>query len=324
MENPGLLKKLAECEYPEDFLVARLLGKKGDLPRDWELLMSSSNSLEGLAQSPFYPYVKKNAVSGMWNYLRHEHLWVYTRMNNKLRAAFNPYFIYQEIPALIKCLRCLYSKSEREDVVQHLHDSLLHTDLHDVLTGNRDFMDMLKALESCLCSRSKIFHGLNEEFEKKGMHALEMLLREKWLTYILQQKHIPKLKMFLQFMVDYHNCMALAKNIRWEMDTPFSYMKGGVIGPERFRRAHLRKTLDAVMNSFPITTTDESIPSVARLETILLSSITKQLRRWALQRTAAGTILFYLWEQFRYSRNISMLFNTVQLEDDTVSQGLIT
>jgi len=62
---------------------------------------------------------------------------------------------------------------------------------------------------------------------------------------------------------------------------------------------------------------------IQKLETSLLNFITKKLRNWSFQRTVAGDILFYLWEQFRYTRNISMVLNTALLDDVTVRKKIV-
>lgn len=323
MGNLSLLKKLGECEYPGDFLVARLHGKKGGLFRNWEFLIASSNPVETIQDSPFYPYLRKYAAAGIWRFLRNEHLWVYKRMNRQLRNIFGPYFVYHEINTLIKSLRYLYSKNEDEIIVQQLHNSLLHSDIQKVLTGSQDFSNMLNALESCLSSRSSIFYGLSTHYEKNGFRALELFLRETLLTFISLQNKSPMLKTFLQYMVDFHNCISLAKNIRWEIELEPVFINGGTLKPEKFKRTHLRKDLGAVLKSFPIHNQEEDVSSAAELETLLLSLITKKLRRWSYERTEIGDILFYLWEQFRYAKNISMVLNTIQLEDETVRKSII-
>ena len=323
MANLNLLKKLDACEYPADFLVARLHGKKGGLFRNWEFLVASSNPVESLQDSPFYPYLRKYAAAGIWRFLRNEHLWVYKRMNRQLRKNFSPYFAYHEISTLITCLRHLHGKCENEIVVQQLHNSLLHSDIQKVLAGSQDFTDMLVALELCLSSRSTIFCGLRVHYEKNGFLALETFLREKLLVYILLQNKSSMLKTFFQYMVDFHNCISLAKNIHWQIEQEPVFINGGTLEPEKFKRTYLRKDLGAVLKSFPITCPEEDVSSAAELETKLLSLITKELRRWSYGRTVAGDILFYLWEQFRYTRNISMVFHTIQLEDEQVSKSII-
>ena len=323
MGNPGLLKKLDECEYPEDFLVARLHGKKAGLFRNWEFLVASTNPLETLQDSPFYPYLRKYAAAGIWRFLRNEHLWVYKRMNRKLRTVFGPYFVWHEINTLIKSIRFLYGKSGEEIVAQLLHNSLLHTDIQKILTSGQNFTDMLNTLESSLLLRSTNFYGLKGQFEKHGFYALELFLREKLLSFILLKNQQPMLKTFFQYMVDFHNCIALAKNIRWQMEIEPVLMSGGTLVLERLKQIYLRKDLGAVLKSFPIPGRQETVSSPEELETILLCLITKELRKWSYQRTAAGDILFYLWEQFIYTRNISMVLNTIHLDDEQVSKSII-
>jgi len=323
MGNPSLLKKLDESEYPEDFLVARLHGKKGGLFQNWESLISSSNPVEKLQKSPFYPYLRKYAAAGIWRFLHNEHLWVYKRMNKKLRTIFAPYFVYHEINTLIKCLRYLYGKSEVEIVAQQLHYSLLHNDIQKVLTSGGDFTAILKALESSLVTRSSIFYGLSGHYEKNGFRTLELFLREKLLAFILLQKQPPLLKMFFRYMVDFHNCISLAKNIRWQIESEPVFMSGGTSKQEKFKRAFLSKDLTLVLKTFPISGKDVAVSSPAQLETILLETITKELRMWSYQRTGVLDILFYLWEQFRYTRNIGLVLSTIHLEDEYVSKSII-
>jgi hypothetical protein len=323
MANLNLLEKFDACEYPADFLVARLHGKKGGLFRNWEFLVASSNPVESLQDSPFYPYLRKYAAAGMWRFLRNEHLWVYKRMNRQLRENFSPYFAYHEISTLITCLRHLHGKCEDEIVLQQLHNSLLHSDIQKVLAGSQDFTNMLTALELCLSSISNIFLSLRVLYEKNGFCALESFLREKLFVYILLQNTSSMLKTFFQYIVDFHNCISLAKNIHWQIDQEPVFINGGTLEPEKFKRTYLRKDLGAVLKSFPIACPEVYVSSAAELETRLLSLITKELRRWSYRRTVAGDILFYLWEQFRYTKNISMVFHTLQLEDEQVGKSII-
>jgi len=323
MENPNLLKKLDECEYPGDFLVARLHGKKGGLFRNWEFLIASSNPLETLRDTSFYPYLKKYASAGLWRFLRNEHIWVYKRMNRKLRNLFEPYFVYHEINILIKSLRYLYSKSEVEIVVQQLHNSLLHGEIQKVLTSHQDFPDILEALESCLFTISSNFYGLSGLYEKNGFRALELFLRERLLAFILLQNQSPMLRMFLQYMVDFHNCISLAKTIQWQLELEPVFINGGTLKPETLKRIYLRKDLGVLLRFFPIPGRQEVVSSAAEIETLLLGLITKKLKRWSYQRTMPGDILFYLWEQFRYARNISMVLGTMDMEDEAVSKSII-
>ena len=323
MKRQGLLKTLDECEYPAEFLVARLLGKKGALFRNWEFLITSNDAVGSLQNTPFYAFLKKDAAPGIWRCLRHEYLWVYKRMNNKLRNHFEPYFVYQEINTFLVCLRYLSSRKEIEHVVQELHHSLLHNDIQDILSRNLDFVSILQALEFRLCTYSHFFNGLREHYEKKGIAALEIFMRNCFFASLLSCKQSPMVKCFLQYMVDFHNCISTAKVLRWQIEAEPPLISGGTVPVDRFTRAYFRKDLTPVLRYLHLKGADEAASTMQKLETALLSFISGKLQSWSFQRTVIGDVLFYLWEQYRYTRNISMVLNTMILDDEPVRESIV-
>lgn len=323
MRHLGLLKTLDECQYPAEFLVARLLGKKGALFHNWEFLITSNDAVESLQNTPFYAFLKKDAAPGIWRFLRQEYLWVYKRMNNKLRNHFGPYFVYHEINTLLVCLRYLSSKKEIDPVVQALHNSLLHNDIQDILTSNLDFVSILEALEFRLCAYSDLFNGLREHYEKKGIAALEVYMRDVFFASLLSWKQPSMVKGFLQYMVDFHNCISMAKTLRWQIEAEPTLISGGSMPVDRFKRAFFRKDLTPVLKYLHLKDPDGAASTIQKLETALLSFISGKLQRQALQRTVVGDVLYYLWEQYRYTRNISMVLNTMLLDDEPVRGSIV-
>ena len=323
MVNQRLLKTLAECEYPAEFLVARLLGKKGPLPRNWELLIASSDIVQYLLNTPFYPYLKKYGPSGMWRFLRNEYLWVYSRMNPDLRKTFSPYFVFHEQNILVVCLRYLESKEEIESVHQELQHSLLHNDIQKILTGGFDFITILQALESHLAKTHDSFGGLKKQYEDKGIAGLEFFIRNCFFTQILSERPRALLKSFFQYLIDFHNCMTLAKTLRWQIEAEPTLIPGGRIPDDRFRRAYFRKDMVPVLTFLHLDRIAETSADMQKLETAFLFFITKKLKKWSYQRTPIGDILFYLWEQYRYTRNISMVLSTPLLDDGIVREKIV-
>lgn len=323
MGNQGLLKILNECEYPAEFLVARLSGKKGTLFRNWEFLIDSSDAAASLQNSVFYAYLKKYGAPGIWRFLHNEHLWVYKRMNNTLRIQFAPYFASHESKTLVVYLRYLVNRQENRFDMPDLHSSLLHEDIQDILTSGLEFSAMLQQLELYLCSKSDHFKGLYQQYEKKGMTGLEIYLRDCFFACLLSHKQPTLLKTFLHYLADYHNCLTLAKTLRWQIDRKPALISGGTIPPESLQRAYSRKDLAPVLKFLHLKTPNEDAHSLQKLETSLLSFISLKLKRWSMQRTVVGEILLYLWEQYRYTRNISMVLNTIQVEDERVRENIV-
>jgi len=323
MTNSGLLIKLDECVYPEGFLVARLHGKLGGLFHDWDLLIANDKPAELLQDTALYSYLSNYGADGVWQFLRLEHKWIYKRMNNRLRIIFEPYFIFQEISSLMRTIRHIQAKHDEKVIMRQLEDSLLGIAIQEILSSGQDFHKTLHALEAYFTSKTNRFCGLSGQYEKNGLRGLEMFLREKFVALIMHQCNSPLLKTFFSYMIAFYNCMELAKSQRWEVAEEHVYLDGGTIRPEKFRRAHFKKNPDVVLKIFPIPGAAEESTSVIQLEKTLLCLITRVLRRWASQRTTVGEILFYLWEQYRYARNISMVVCTLQLKDEMVREGII-
>jgi hypothetical protein len=323
MRNQGLLKTLDECEYPADFLVARLLGKKGALFRNWEFLITGSDTVQSLQNTPFYPYLKKYAAPGIWRFLRNEHMWVYSKMNPSLRKNFTSYFVYHEINTLLVCLRYLHSRNEIEPVMQELHNSLLHNDIQDILTSGFDFAMLLNTLEACLSNHSSLFVGLRGRYENKGLAALELFIWDAFFAFIFSLNQPFQMKSFIQHLVDFHNSLSLAKTIRWQIEAEPSLISGGVVPLDRFKRAYFLKDMTPILRTLHLRNHKEVNATVQQLETALLNLITRKLQRKSYQRTVTGDILFYLWKQYCYTRNISMVLNTILLDDEPVRNSIV-
>ena len=323
MAKQPLLTSLAECEYPEEFLVARLRGKRGTLFRDWELLIASSDAVESLRNSAFYPYLKKYGIPGIWQFLRNEHLWVYSRMNKRLRNDFSSYFIYHEISTLLICLRFLSMMKTPERIPQELQNSLLHRDIQDILWSNLEFTAMLYKLELRLCAYSRHFAGLLSHYENKGITGLEGFIRDSFFASVFSLKLPLLLRNFYRYLIDFYNRVSVAKALRWESGAEPLIKPGGTIPTEGFNRAYIRKDIIPVLRFFRLDDPEVAASSLPKLETSLLRNITLKLKIWSYQRTTVADILFYLWEQYRYTRNISLILQTVLLDDEPVRESLV-
>lgn len=323
MTNRPLLKIVPEYDYPEEFLVARLLGKKGGLFHDWDALISSSDVLQFLRDMPFFPYLKRYSQSGIWHFLRHEHLWVYSRMNNRLRNHFSSYFAYHEIKTLNICLRNLWRRKTPEHIMQELSNSLLHNDIQNILRSADDFSRILHELEKRLCVYSQHFAGLVAHFEKKGFTGMEAFLWERFFAAIFSQNKPLLMQRFFRTLIDFHNCMSVAKSLRWETEAELSMIAGGSVPVERLRRAYFSKDLITVLGFLKLNEPENAVSNLPKLETSFLHYITFKLKYWSYQRTVVAAILFYLWEQYRYTRNISMILNTVLLPEESVRESVV-
>ena len=323
MSNQGLLKNPPKCEYPTEFLVARLQGKKSRLFQDWEKLLSRTDLQDFLLDTPFYPYLAEYGNGAMWRYLADEYQWVYVRMNPSLRKLFAPYFIFRQSESLLVSLRFLHKKGSLDEVGQQMGSSLLNNDLRAALTSGRDFTGVIEEAETQLCIISKDFNGLSDQYAENGFHGLETFLMERLIAYIASLQADRLLSSFVQRLVDHRNCLIDAKALRWKQKIAPRFLPGGTQAIDLFEKAFSKNDMRPIFKLFRVEYLPDALSSLSVLETALLNNITKTLKTWSRFRSATAYILFYLWEQFRYTRNISLILHTVMLDDELVSEHII-
>ena len=323
MPNQGILQNPPQSEYPTEFLVARLQGKKSRLFQNWEQLLSRTDLQELLQDTPLYPYLSEYGNVGAWRYLNYEHQWVYVRMNPALRKLFAPYFIFRQIESLLVSLRYLHRKGSLDEIKLQVNSSLLNNDLQAVLTSGMDFTEIIRELEIQLVSISKNFEGLSNKYMENGFPELEMFLKEVFFAHIASLQADQLLAAFFKRLIDHHNSLILAKTLHWKQKEIPRFLVGGTHAVELFEKAFFKNDLRPIFKLFRLDDLQNIQSSVSVMETALLKNITTMLKTWARFRSATAYILYYLWEQFRYTRNISMLLHTVMLDDELVAEHII-
>ncbi|MDH3332211.1 MAG: hypothetical protein OEL68_07790, partial [Desulfobulbaceae bacterium] len=173
------------------------------------------------------------------------------------------------------------------------------------------------------CTSSASFNGLRENYAKGGFAALEVFIRDCFFASLLSRKQPFMMKDFLQYMVDFHNCISMAKTLRWQIEAEPTLTSGGTVPLDRFNRAYFHKDLTPVLKYLHLKDADDAVSTIQKLETALLRFISRKLQSRFLQRTVVGDILFYLWEQYRYTRNISLVLNTMLLDDEPVRESIV-
>ena len=165
----SVLHKPPPSEYPTEFLVARLQGKKGRLFQDWDRLLSRTDLHELLRKTPLYGFFSDFGKVGIWRYLNHENQWVYIRMNPLLRKLFEPYFALQQAESLLASLRHIHSKGTLEDIEYQMTGSLLSKELMAILTSGKNISEIVSDLEIHLVAISEDFAGLNRSQKPNGV-----------------------------------------------------------------------------------------------------------------------------------------------------------
>ena len=303
--------------------MARLQGKKSRLFHNWEKLIFSSDLPKLLQDSPANQYLAEYNNLGVWRYLNHEYQWVFRRMNPSLRKTFGPYFVFQQMESLLVALRYLYKKGSSEELALLLNSTLLNHDVQEILLSKEEFSLILRKLEKELVRISKNFEGLSIRYRENGFADLEMSLKEDLFVHVSNMRTNKFLTAFFEKLIDNHNYIILAKSIRWKVKEKPCFLADGNLAIDLFEKSFAKQSLLHLARNFHLNVLQDAQPSVSAIETALLKNITGTLKTWSRFRSATAYILFYLWEQFRYTRNMSMLLHTAMVDDELVAEHII-
>jgi len=306
-ELMALLSRQAFAGYPDEYLLARLRGRRAKLGSEHH--------------SPA-------AVAGMtdadaWDRLRSEYRWVYRQMNAGLRLIFAPLFLWFELRTIILCLR-FRRRGERLQAAGLLPASLLAKRVQQTLETEGEPATVINDLASILATVAEPYRDLGELYRQRGGRELE----QRFVTLYLERMTVlplhPLLQEFFRALVDMRNLVTLAKQIRWQVNEPQAFIRGGEITPARLGKALTEGTatgLNALLAALP----DMSVlpPDQLNPEQQLYGWLTRKVRRLGRDPLGIGLILDYLWGCFVEAHDLSLTIHGQELESDTLRAELI-
>ena len=306
----NLLAELPQHNYPTDYLLARIKGRKSSIITDWTVYRSM-------------PLPEHFTQKEIWHLLLQEFRWVYLRMNKELRTTAAPLFFYFELRTLILCLRFKIGL-EDEKCGELLTASLLPNTVQTILKNGTGADNILYGLANYFTAISNRFTELPETFQQEGLKGIERMLLRCYLEYIVATKLHPVIKTFFKHLIDFHNIMGLAKCFRWEITTPPSFINGGTIPSQRLTKSLSRGTFTGVaFHRKPRLTRPITGEELALLEISLLRDLTKYQQRSGRNPTSMNQIIDYLWRRYIETRNIGLITHRSAISEDLLAKELI-
>jgi vacuolar-type H+-ATPase subunit C/Vma6 len=318
-----LLRHLEDRQYPVEYLLSRIRGRRSRLIYDWRPLIYDDAPLDYLASARYQGFVRDRSPEGIWRSLLAEYRWVYSQMNHAYREIFMPFFLYTELRTIFICLRHL--KEEKSGKAGELAgDSLLSAGIAKILSSSKDLSSAVRCIERAFLGLSEQFAGLSDAYEKEGLRGLELRLANTYLAVIAGRGLHPLMKIFFARLIDSRNIMSVYKYLRREERMVVSFIPGGII-PEAKLKATVEKRdpfgVNPLVREFcgiRIETTDPT-----KLETVLYKVMTRFLKKEGREPFGAGPILDYLWKCSLEVMNLSVLFYGKDLERETVTVELV-
>jgi len=295
----NLLEEPLQRNYPEEYLIARIRGKRVRLIKDWEGLLSSPD-ISGLIRS--YGY-----ISAGWSGLLKRYRWIYSEMNNRLRTLYWPYFVWIEFRTLFISLRYLKGGyiEKAQDI---LNISLLSQEIKRLMVSGGDFDSAIKELVNLLGGFYKGFLSAEERFLKKGISGLEIFMNNTLLEYLRFFKLDEPLRSFILYLIDMRNIINLYKSIKWNIPLQ-DFIRGGRIS---------HRILEELKNKGSLTGVLEIVRSMTgfsgEVEDSLLKGLGRMLRKMSYEPDGKGLILYYLWCLYIENRNAGTVLEGLDIE----------
>lgn len=319
VELMALLSTPAFEGYPTEYLLARLRGRRvnfGSVP---------FNTAEWTETEPSLRYrAEAGGTTGTeaWHTMRAEYRWVYRQMNEGLRHTFAPLFLWFEVRIILLSLR-FRGGGDRKKAAGLLATSLLAEQVQSVLAGEGAPTAVIDAVAGLMAAVAEPYRNIGNFYRERGNREFEQRLVTLYLERMSDLPLHPVLREFFRSVIDMRNLIALAKQIRWHLNEPGAFIRGGEIPPERFGKALEEGTagLATLLGALPGMGT---LPAASgNPEPLLLHWLTRKVRRLGRDPLGIGLVLDYLWRCFITAHNLSLILQCEDVEPASVRAELI-
>lgn len=296
----ALLARPVGHGYPTEYLTARVRGRRarlaaGALRTGTETAMPADRARRRMRQ---------------------EFRWAYGQMNREMRVVFAPLILWFELGTILTCLR-FRRGGDRDGANAALSASLLAPAVRQALTGGEGPPEAAAALGALLTDLDARLRDLGTLYRDQGGRMLEQRLATLFLERMGELPLHPLVAAFFRALTDVQNLVTLAKQIRWDLREPRSFIRGGTIAPERLERARDKGTgagLTALLASLPgmgPLPADTATPGP-----LLLRWLTGRIRAQGRDPLGPGLILDYLWRCAVEARNQGLICRFGEAEDE--------
>jgi hypothetical protein len=221
-------------------------------------------------------------------------LWVYRRLNRRLRTRLEPFLDLLAMRSLILALR--YTLAGETPPAAVLNPSLLAGSLKRLVTMTEESEATIAQLEAVLAKDYPFVAGLTATYRRQGPGGVEQQLADGILQHGLTRTDNDLLKATLRYLVDMRNCLMINKLWRWQVSKTPPLTPGGRYATSSLQRIWANHDSDRLarlvtrLTGKPLTSAD-----VVGMEQCLLSGLTRFLRLAGRDPLGLAVIIEYLW-----------------------------
>jgi len=291
--------------YPTDYLLARVRGRRAAMAAMTRRVPESVTDAE----------VREN--------LRKEFHWVYCQMDLGMRDTFAPLFLWFELRSVIVSLRFRRSGDRRRSAAI-LAAGLLAEQVQRALATEGEPAAAAEALAGILAGIAAPCRELGQVFRERGGRTFEERLVLLYLEGVAGGPFHPLAREFFRGLIDMRNLVTLAKQLRWQLQEPEAFARGGTFPQERLAAASRDGTqaaLDLLLAALP----DMEPPAVPSLnpEPSLAAWMTRRLRKLGREPLGIGLVLDYLWRRAVEARNLGIFCHGADLDRQAVEAEVV-
>ncbi|MDH5716487.1 MAG: V-type ATPase subunit [Spirochaetia bacterium] len=294
IKNKNIFRQFIKTELPYEYLAARLKGRKTNITRKWDVILSSDSPADTLLLTR-YKLMHETSKNISEDFLNKELFWLYKQMNFKLRQNFFPLFFYFELRKIIACLRLKQSEEEKYRIQNILKYSLLSKQVQHLLTDENSFDYTIKNLLSYLIYCFPLYEKLLKIIESSYFQKqIEQALYELFFYSIKKINIHPAVKKYLIFNIDSINILALYKSLGYSEKT-IRFIKGGFIDINKFYTALEKgsyQDLKKICALFRPRALEEY--DINYIENFLLNGLLEKSTQLYRQYSDIGFILYYI------------------------------
>jgi len=305
-----LLREITAGGYPTDYLAARVRGRRAALRAEQRRERAPEPSVAPSDEA-------------IWDELLTEYDWLRRQMTPHLRRDFAPVFMLFGIKTLVLCLRNKAAErhAELERLLRH---ELLDDELRDALLRAPEAGAAATVIAAAFGPVLGDARGLARAYAEGGIKTFETRLTRDYLGHVTAQRLHPAIRRFFAVFIDLRNLMALYKHLRWGCDDAAAFLPGGTIDASRLREASARGDsayLDASVRELA----GLAAPAAGEvaLESRLLGSLTRGLRKAGREGDDVELILDYLWSVYVDARNRALRLHAVDVDAPVLERELI-
>ena len=319
-----ILQRFEDRGYPEEYLVARIKGRRARLIQDWDGLVFSPDPVEYLRPTEHGESIMEHSGEGAWMFLAKELKWLHTQMNNRLKDIFDPFFMYIEVETLIMCFRYKYSEKEGPKLEEILRYSLLSNKIKESILMSEDLPELLEEFAKKALLPWGGMGSLKGLFLEDGLQGLEQGLNTAFLETVKNMVLHPELMGFFLYTIDSRNMNAVYKCLRWGIKTEPYLIREGMVGLSKLRKLFYDNSMPEFERLvFNVTGLSVKEATPAGIDNILQKGLAKRLKTAGRMGSEIGLILNYLWECYMEAHDLSTVLYGKGMNRDLLREELI-